>query len=193
MLETDRHKVGAVGFVMLSDHIVTGKEVVVPHSDRPLGVVTAVIFDSLAGIVLGFALDSPGWHPASRILPWSGLRDVSAERIVAQSPGMIVAAGHLYSVRRVLERSPLWPHIPVCDAAGLELGFVCGVYFDAWTGTIQGYGLNIRPGALETRCHRVARALRVEPETMIVPGVAQPAIGPLKLATGSLFEKAHLL
>jgi hypothetical protein len=53
-------------------------------------------------------LDAPGWHVEARVIPWSGVFSVSPEQVVALSATMVVRAGQLYSMSRVLERSPLW-------------------------------------------------------------------------------------
>lgn len=179
---------------ILSSDVIIGKDAVTPNPDCVLGVVSDVIFDPLLGIVLGFVLDDPGWHDRARVIPWAGLQSVSAGRVVALSPSMVVRAGDLYSIRRVLDSAPLRTGTAVRDADGVCLGLFHSVYFNPGTGRIRGLGLRLHPDDPETFFRQASHVLRIEHETLIIPSA--PAPGPngvwsFRLASARLQIRAH--
>ena len=103
-----------------------------------VGRVGNTLIDPFSNRVAAFIVQ---WLPPGEIyvVPWSGVKAVTPDKLLIWASTMVVRADELFSVRQLLRHGAIGPGTLFKTADGQTLGAMSDFYFDERNGAIIGY------------------------------------------------------
>ncbi len=119
----------------------SGNPVLAYNASREIGHVQGTLIDYDVGSVAAFWVN-PGAAPYQpQVLPWSGVKTVEPDRVVAWSSTMLANVRELFSIRKLLDRKAIRPGMRFKTSDHQDLGEMVDFYFDEKNGLLEGYEL----------------------------------------------------
>jgi uncharacterized protein YrrD len=96
-----------------------------------------LIFDSSSKLI-GFLVEEKFWFN-TEVLPVHSIKVMGPDAIVASSETAIVRANRLPEIKQALQRNIVFTGTKIVTEEGYDLGTISDLYFDKFTGAIEGY------------------------------------------------------
>lgn len=124
---------------MLRGDMLVEKPVFAYNTNQKVAHVRGALMDFNTNRLAAFWVNVNARSPQMQVLPWSGVRAVEADRVVAWSANMLANAQDLFSIRRLLEQETIRPGMRFITTEQHHLGTMVDFYFDENTGVLDGY------------------------------------------------------
>jgi len=118
---------------------VIGKPVVAYDSGEKLETVSDLIFDQDSNRLLGFLVNEGAWFSSAKVLPISQVKAIGLDAVIVPSKDAIATVGDIPEIKQVLERNNILKGTRIMTLDGRDLGTMIDLYFDAQTGSVEGY------------------------------------------------------
>ena len=157
---------------MLKGAMLTGKPVLAYNTNRELGHVQGTLIDYDANRLAAFWVNPGAPTYQTRILPWSGVKTVEADRVIAWSANMLANVRDLFSIQRLIVQKAIRPGMRFKTIDHQDLGAMADFYFDESTGLLEGYEIVEGVLAADTDNHGFLPAppmMAISENEMLVP------------------------
>ncbi len=124
---------------MLKGAMLVGKPVLAYNTNRAISHVHGTLIDHDTNRLAAFWVNPDGREYQTQILPWSGVKAVEPDRVVAWSVNMLASVRDLFSIQRLVEQKPVRPGMRFRTVGRQDLGAMVDVYFDENSGLLEGY------------------------------------------------------
>ncbi|MGL5081100.1 MAG: PRC-barrel domain-containing protein, partial [Microcoleaceae cyanobacterium] len=118
---------------------IIGKPVVAYDSGEKLETISDLIFDQGSNQLLGFLVDEGGWFSDAKVLPIGQVKAIGLDAVIVASKEAITTANNIPAIKQVLERNNILKGTRIMTLDGRDLGNMIDLYFDAQTGSVEGY------------------------------------------------------
>jgi uncharacterized protein YrrD len=124
---------------MLKGDTLLGKSVLAYNTNQKMAHVQGALIDYDTNRLAAFWVIDNAPKRQVQVLPWSGVKIVEVDRVVAWSANMLASAQDMFSIRRLLERETIRPGMKFITTKQHDLGTMVDFYFDENTGVLDGY------------------------------------------------------
>lgn len=122
---------------MLKGNDIIGMPIVAYDTGEEIEKVKDLIFDGSSKLI-GFLVEERFWFN-TQVLPVHSIKVMGPDAIVASSETAIVRANRLPEIKQALQRNIVFTGTKIVTEEGYDLGTISDLYFDKFTGAIEGY------------------------------------------------------
>jgi uncharacterized protein YrrD len=116
-----------------------GKPVVAYDTGEEVEKIVDLIFDQENNLLLGFLVDEGGWFSNALVLPLTRVQAIGADAVIVSSKAVITPASYFPEIQRILEKDNILKGTKIMTIDGRDLGTMVDLYFDDFSGAIEGY------------------------------------------------------
>jgi uncharacterized protein YrrD len=121
---------------MLKGAVLLGKPVLAYNTNREIGHVQGTLVDYDVNSLVAFWVTS---RLRRQVLPWSGVKTVEPDRIIAWSVTMLANEQDLFSIRQLIDRKTIRPGMRFETPDHRDLGAMVDFYVNERTGRLEGF------------------------------------------------------
>jgi uncharacterized protein YrrD len=122
---------------VLKGNDMIGMPIVAYDTGEEIKKVKDLIFDSNSKLI-GFLVEEKFWWN-TQVLPVHSIKVMGPDAIVASSATAIVSARRLPEIKQALKGNIVFTGTKIVTEEGYDLGTIADLYFDKYTGAIEGY------------------------------------------------------
>jgi uncharacterized protein YrrD len=124
---------------MLKGDALVGKPIIAYNTSQRIAYVQGALIDGYANRLAAFWVSVGAAKEDLWVLPWSGVKAVEPDRVVAWSANMLAPPQDLFSIWRLLGQKTIQSGIRFETTEHQNLGVMIDYYFDENTGSLEGY------------------------------------------------------
>jgi uncharacterized protein YrrD len=185
-------------FKMRNGKGMIGKPVVAYDTGEEVEKIVDLIFDQENNLLLGFLVDEGGWFSNALVLPLTRIQAIGADAVIVSSKEVITPASYFPKIQSILERDNTLNGTKIMTIDGRDLGTMVDLYFDDFSGAIEGYEVSggIFADAYSGRSFVPAPdTLKIGEDIAFVPSetadLMEEQVGGIKAALQTAGEKAQ--
>jgi uncharacterized protein YrrD len=115
------------------------KAIVAYDTGRKFARVQDLLFDQSSNQLLGLLVEESGWLHSARVLPFQSIKAVGLDAIVTMTEKSVVQARQLPELNAILKHKNILKGTQILTVDGRNLGRMVDLYFDEFTGVVEGY------------------------------------------------------
>lgn len=118
---------------------IIGRPVVSYDMGQKIGVVKDLIFDQNNDRLLGFLLSEPSLFNSADVLLLKDVQAIGPDAVITASKDAIGKANQIPTINDILKHNNILKGTRILTLDGRDLGTMVDLYFDEWSGDIEGY------------------------------------------------------
>ncbi|GGR49203.1 hypothetical protein GCM10008959_08000 [Deinococcus seoulensis] len=124
---------------MIKGKEILGRPIIAVSSGERIDTVHDVIFDHQANQVLGLLVDEGGWFSAAKAVPFGEIRSIGEDAIMVGAPDAVTTTREDGRLKEALDSKSSLIGLTLMTTDGQNLGKIADVFFDEYTGRVEGY------------------------------------------------------
>lgn len=121
---------------------IIGKDVVAVDTGEKVQTISDLVFDQNSNQLLGFLVDEGGWFSEAKVLPLQNVQSIGPDAILIADRAGIVEAPRVPAMHMILQRNNILKGTKVLTTDGRDLGTLADLYFDEYSGQVEGYDVS---------------------------------------------------
>lgn len=116
-----------------------GKVVVAYDTGKKIARVQDLMFDQDSNQLVALLVEEAGWFSGARVLPFQNIKAVGLDAIITMTESDILPARQFSEANAILKANNIIKGTQILTTDGRNLGRMVDLYFDEFTGTVEGY------------------------------------------------------
>lgn len=116
-----------------------GKPIIAYDTGCKLATVQDLIFSQDQGALVALLTEEPSWFSAGKIVAVAQIKAIGLDGILIHSADAIVPVKEVPAVHELLNYNNILRGTEIMTVSGRNLGRMVDLYFDGYTGTVEGY------------------------------------------------------
>ncbi|HYF62906.1 MAG TPA: PRC-barrel domain-containing protein, partial [Herpetosiphonaceae bacterium] len=121
---------------------IIGKDVVAVDTGEKVQTISDLVFDQNTNQLLGFLVDEGGWFSEAKVLPLQNVQSIGPDAVLIASRAGVVEAPRVPAMHQILQRNNILKGTRVLTTDGRDLGTLADLYFDEYSGQVEGYDVS---------------------------------------------------
>ncbi len=177
-----------------------GKPIIDYECGSQLATVKDLIFSQEQDSLLALLTEEPGWFRSGKMVPVTHILAIGADGIIVKSSDSILSVNEAPAIKELLDKKNILRGTQIITLNGRNLGRMVDLYFNANTGSVEGYEVS---GGLFADAYTgrsfvpTSKTFRIGQDFAFVPNnvveLMEEQVGGLKAAMIATGEKAQNL
>jgi uncharacterized protein YrrD len=124
---------------MLRGSDLIGRLVVSYDNGEKIERIQDLVFDRDSNRLLCFVVEESGWFRSARVIPFEHVQSIGVSAVIVPSRTSVLNASELPQIQELMRMNNVLQGTRIMTINGRDLGTIADLYFDRYTGKVEGY------------------------------------------------------